>query len=309
MKMLQKILSHGLLIAVIVAAFFIYTNRAELLPNWFGKTETAEVEQVGEPRTLEPTRTTVIPLSPEPGASTETAGETTAASVESAQVAPKESVADDNYRPLEPAKPQAVPGVKWGEAPAPAASEYRPLQNEVTDAPSVAAEETDAGVSETPVETAQAAGEVVEPNVAEQKPVAAEQPVAEQPAAEQPASPEATDVAALHTSGSEPARKPLRHQLDEARQLYWQRDVGAATQAYEALGRDNPRNADVWGEIGNFYYSIQQPQSAGTAYYRTVSLLIDEGETQKARQLLGILYELDADRGRELDARLQQSAE
>ena len=70
-----------------------------------------------------------------------------------------------------------------------------------------------------------------------------------------------------------------------------------------------PGNADVWGEIGNFYYSVQQSQPAGTAYYRTVSLLIDKGDTQKARELLGVLYELDADRGRELDVRLQQSVE
>ena len=100
----------------------------------------------------------------------------------------------------------------------------------------------------------------------------------------------------------------MQQQLEEARQLYWQKDVSAATEAYEALGRDYPRDADIWGEIGNFYYSIQQSQPAGMAYYRTVSLLIDKGDTQKARQLLGVLYELDANRGRELDARLQQSA-
>ena len=54
MKMLQKILSHGLLIAVIVAAFFMYTNRAELLPNWFGKDKTAQADQVDKRAAVQP---------------------------------------------------------------------------------------------------------------------------------------------------------------------------------------------------------------------------------------------------------------
>ena len=41
MKLIQKILSHGLLIAFVVGAFFAYTNRAELFPQWFGKKEKA----------------------------------------------------------------------------------------------------------------------------------------------------------------------------------------------------------------------------------------------------------------------------
>ena len=37
MKLVQKVLSHGLLIAFFVAVFFVYMNRAELFPQWFSK--------------------------------------------------------------------------------------------------------------------------------------------------------------------------------------------------------------------------------------------------------------------------------
>ena len=37
MKLLQKILSHGLLIAFFVAVFFLYLYRVDLFPQWFGE--------------------------------------------------------------------------------------------------------------------------------------------------------------------------------------------------------------------------------------------------------------------------------
>ena len=37
MKIIQKILSHGLLIAFFVAVFFIYLYRGDLFPQWFDK--------------------------------------------------------------------------------------------------------------------------------------------------------------------------------------------------------------------------------------------------------------------------------
>jgi tetratricopeptide (TPR) repeat protein len=176
---------------------------------------------------------------------------------------------------------------------------YRPLQNEAA-AP--------AQVADLPGQGAGAAQNTAQPQ-AEQvaKPAG---PVDQQPATVEQAAPvQATSVAALDTAGNEADGQKVQQKLEEARQLYWQKNVGAATEAYEALGREYPNDANIWGEIGNFYYSVQQTESAGTAYYRTVSLLIDKGDTQKARQLLGVLYELDANRGRELEARLQQTVE
>jgi len=313
MKMLQKILSHGLLIAVIVAAFFIYTNRAELLPEWFGKAETAQTARIDERTSVQPVEPSVTTPATSAGGATNLAADKAAtvsaepavsaarqAAIEPAPVSAPEPEAVTTFRPLDSGEQDAsAAGIKAADAPeAVAAPAYRPLPNEAVDKNVVVAGEADAGVSEVPAEPVQPAEQSVDSKLTDQKPVPPEQPAA----------PEISDVAALHASSDTPAEKTVQQQLEEARQLYWQKDVSAATKAYEALGRDYPRDADIWGEIGNFYYSIQQSQPAGMAYYRTVSLLIDKGDTQKARQLLGVLYELDANRGRELDARLQQSA-
>ena len=43
MKIVQKIFSHGLLIAFFVAVFFVYLYRGELFPQWFDKQAQTEV--------------------------------------------------------------------------------------------------------------------------------------------------------------------------------------------------------------------------------------------------------------------------
>ena len=315
MKMLQKILSHGLLIAVIVAAFFIYTKRAELLPEWFGKAETTQTARIDESAPAQPVEPGVTTAATSAGGVTNLTADKAAAvsvepevsaagqaAIEPTAVSAAEPEAVSTFRPLDSGQQDAsATGIEAADTPeAVAAPVYRPLPSEEVDKNVVAAGQADAGVSETPAEPVQPAEPSVDSKLTDQEP----EPVP----SEQPAAPESSAVAAVNTSSDKPAGKTVQQQLEEARQLYWQKDVSAATEAYEALGRDYPRDADIWGEIGNFYYSIQQSQPAGIAYYRTVSLLIDKGDTQKARQLLGVLYELDANRGRELDARLQQSA-
>ena len=49
MKLIQKILSHGLLIAFFVAVFFLYLYRADLFPQWFD--EQAETVAMTETET------------------------------------------------------------------------------------------------------------------------------------------------------------------------------------------------------------------------------------------------------------------
>ena len=302
MKMLQKILSHGLLIAVIVAAFFLYTNRAELLPNWFGKagSETAQADGVNQSAAVQTTDPGVAIPATKSIDTADLKAETTASvavAPETARVTPAPG-AVSTYRPLEPAE-QGAAASDTRSARVPEAPVYRPQEDAAVDANAVAAGETGMGVAATPGESIRPEEQVTGSEVVDQQPA----PV------EQPAAPETSAVVAPGSANNKSEGTTVQQQLEKARQLYWQKDVTGATAVYEALGRDYPGDADLWGEIGNFYYSVQQSESAGTAYYRTVSLLIDKGDTQKARQLLGVLYELDANRGRELDARLQQSVE
>jgi len=48
MKLVQKILSHGLLIVIILAAFFAYTKRDELFPELMSKIDKHEQQKADE---------------------------------------------------------------------------------------------------------------------------------------------------------------------------------------------------------------------------------------------------------------------
>ena len=119
-----------------------------------------------------------------------------------------------------------------------------------------------------------------------------------EPATESPA-------AAEPQMSAEDAR--LQQQLGQAREFYWSRDLRGAAAAYQSLGEAYPDNAEVWGEIGNFYFSLRRSEQAGAAYSHAIELLMQNNDPVRARQLLGVLFRLDARKARELEARLQQA--
>jgi tetratricopeptide (TPR) repeat protein len=120
-------------------------------------------------------------------------------------------------------------------------------------------------------------------------------------------------IAAAARGAAEPAdaavdgaAQQLQDALEQARQLYWKRDMRAAANAYQSLGQANPENPDVWGEIGNFYYSLRQRQPAVEAYSRALTLLVGQNDQTRAQQMLDVLYKLDAGKARELEQGLLQ---
>ncbi len=356
MKLVQKILSHGLLIAFVVAAFFIITNRAELFPQWFAKPQASVDKAVSEKSAapvVPPASTVTRPL-------------------------PEKTLVKKEGRSVEPAAPAGDASGGGAIAPTPAVP---PVAETRSEAPSAPAEPTTPPVADTvtsPVETAPAtaaeessAAPVVTPPAAEVPAGAESAAVAEsaeeagavsawqQPAAGATAEPSTyrplgeaspADVAAPAgaaapvevpaTESAEPAATPassaaavqvpvqpeetaavsgavesqasagdeqLAQQLEEVRALYWARDLRGAAAGYKSLGQAYPDNADVWGEIGNFYYSLRQAGPATTAYSRAIELLVQQGDKPRARQLLDVLYQLDASAARELEMRLQQT--
>jgi tetratricopeptide (TPR) repeat protein len=139
--------------------------------------------------------------------------------------------------------------------------------------------------------------------IAEQLPVAVSgTEKAELPAPAEQAVTGTGDTAVVKPSADASARQAL----EQARILFWQRDMRAAAAAYESVAQAYPDNADVWGEIGNFYYTLRQRQPASLAYARAIELLIDQHDTERASQLVEVLFRLDANKGRELAARLQR---
>jgi hypothetical protein len=93
--------------------------------------------------------------------------------------------------------------------------------------------------------------------------------------------------------------------LAEARQRFWAQDLSGAVSVYENLTRAYPDRADAWGELGNVKFRLGQWSAAADAYYTAISLLADQGEDARARQLLKILHGLDAEKASELEERLR----
>ncbi|MGD8843840.1 MAG: tetratricopeptide repeat protein, partial [Gammaproteobacteria bacterium] len=97
----------------------------------------------------------------------------------------------------------------------------------------------------------------------------------------------------------------LAHQLERARSLYWKQQSEAAESAYQALAREHADNAELWGEIGNFYYSLGRNEQAAEAYSRAIELLVRDDKQERARQLLEALSRLNPQKARELEMKMR----
>jgi cytochrome c-type biogenesis protein CcmH/NrfG len=106
---------------------------------------------------------------------------------------------------------------------------------------------------------------------------------------------------------TESADADFQSRLDQARQHYWRRDMPAAEQAYRRLTESHPERAELWGELGNVFFSQKEMVQATDAYYRAIELLIEQGDTARARQLLGAMHQLDAEKAKQLETRLRQA--
>jgi hypothetical protein len=100
-----------------------------------------------------------------------------------------------------------------------------------------------------------------------------------------------------------------QHKLAVARGHFWKRDTGAAVQAYESLTADYPDSAEAWGELGNVNFKLGHWAKASDAYYRAVSLLIEQGDSTRAGHLLRVLHGLDADKASELEGRMRKTGD
>lgn len=284
MKLVQKILSHGLFIAFVVAAFFIFTKRAELFPQWFAKSgspvqvaagekaPTTAAQSVSRPKPEKViSKQPVMPLEEPPAASGES-------------VAPVNAPAGESEADVPPQAPPAADTPATDETAAGSAADN------MTGAPDSAAEpalqppSAMPALQETPV----------------QQPASAEMAAADTPAAAQASGDVSSQQAA--EDGAQ-----LQQQLAQARVLFWRKDTSGAALIYSSLTQAHPHDADVWGEAGNFYYSLQQREQAADAYAHAIDLLMQQGEQQRASQLLGVMHQLDENKARALETQLQQS--
>lgn len=294
MKILQKILSHGLLIASFVAAFFIYLYRVELFPQWFDKqaqSKATETAEVAEPAS-----------GPQPGTPVSTGEEPPSVAAGSGAAEDARAAPEVSAEPVAGREPPTAPEPLSAAAPV---RDVEPAHSEpMTEAPAT---------TEYPAEPVIPRADVAA--AAQYRPLAPEELKKERydPVAPVPAS----VVSAPHyrpleakTVATVPAKvsgeSDFQSQLEGARQHYWRRDVGAAEKAYRQLTESYPQRAEVWGELGNLYYAQNKLMEATDAYYRAIELLIEQGDAGQARQMLGAMYQLNSDKANDLERRLRQ---
>jgi len=330
MKIVQKIFSHGLLIAFFVAVFFVYLYRGELFPQWFDKQAQT---QVTPPQSAAQQSPVVSAEEPQPAqassadddegqpaalVSTEQVVEaveqpsvTQPLSVdESAAAAQTEAMTDVPAGGAQPAEPAA----QAADADAAAAAQYRPVEPEEASRQTynpVVPRTDDADAAQyRPVEADEVSREAYNPvaevpasviTAPEYRPLAAEK------AAPADATPAPAKPAAVPADSGAASELDFQSQLEQARQHYWGGDMHAAEQAYRRLTESHPERAEVWGELGNLFFSQREMVQATDAYYRAIDLLIEQGDAERARQLLGTMYQLDANKADELDAQLRQA--
>ncbi len=304
MKLVQKILSHGLLITFIVLAFFAYMNRVELFPQWFSKPAPAAVSHA--PAVVEEPAATVSVPAAERIASSAPAAEAEVVETETDLLEAKQEA------PVSAGQSPAVePGTGGDTAIAePADGPEQSGATVMASAPvsdAAAAEPGPLTEAESPGAAAAVEAEVTQPAVENEN--AAEEAAVRtgaQPADAQPVA-ESALAAVVPQPANADSQSVFRQQLELARAYFWKRDIQAALQAYRILAENWPDHAEVWGEMGNLYFSIRKKPEAVNAYAHAIELLAVQGDRAQARALLDVVYRLDARRAGQLEMSLRQA--
>jgi hypothetical protein len=290
MKLVQKILSHGLLIAFFVAAFFIYMNRMDLFPQWFAKSSVPASADRSQTKTERPATATTQVSRPdavvsEPGA-----------------VVLKQDVVT--------AKPDVV-------TEKPDVATAKPADETPVSAPgdnTVQASTEDVQPRDIQQDSAKNDSEPVFRPLTEKDPVEVAEPGSGDEAKPQPAEVVSAPPEEVGGTGEQAVAGPdtaeasdFQARLEQARAYFWQRDIRAALQAYQSLAESYPERAEVWGELGNLYFNIRRSSEAMDSYAQAVELLTEQGDAERARALLDVMYRLDARRASQFEMRLRQT--
>jgi tetratricopeptide (TPR) repeat protein len=89
-----------------------------------------------------------------------------------------------------------------------------------------------------------------------------------------------------------------------ARQSYWMGNVLAAENIYLKLADAEDDNPDVYGELGNVYYSQGKWNEAGKAYYEAAIRLLELDRNNQVDYLLRVIQGLDSDSAEKLKQKI-----
>lgn len=96
------------------------------------------------------------------------------------------------------------------------------------------------------------------------------------------------------------ATDQIEAQLVKARNAYWDRQYDQSIEIYQRLVKLTPERAELFGELGNVFYAVNQWEESVAAFYQAASLLIKQGHPEQARQLLPVITALDREKADQL---------
>ena len=85
-----------------------------------------------------------------------------------------------------------------------------------------------------------------------------------------------------------------------ARKSFYQRNYKLSEQSYKQVIDKTKDNVDAYGELGNVYFNQGKNKEAASAYFEAAAILVRNGQTSRARSLMGVLRHLDESKADEL---------
>ena len=92
----------------------------------------------------------------------------------------------------------------------------------------------------------------------------------------------------------------IQKMINTARQTYWSGDMQNAEKMYLQLAGMADKNPDIYGELGNVYYSQGKWKESGKAYYEAAVRLIALNKKNQIPYLMRVIQGLDAESAEKL---------
>lgn len=96
--------------------------------------------------------------------------------------------------------------------------------------------------------------------------------------------------------------------LMAARRAAWERRPDDAVTLYRQLLEIDPDDFNAYGEMGNVLLHLRRPDEAAEAFKRAADILIARGDFTGANRLLPVIWQLDPEAGRALEAQVSTGA-
>ena len=92
--------------------------------------------------------------------------------------------------------------------------------------------------------------------------------------------------------------------LNQARLAFQNGKPDQSTQLYKELSELNPDDPDVYGEMGNVFYSQGKWKQAGVAFYEAAICLLEQNKMRQVPYLYRVIQGLDPDSAEKLRSKL-----